>query len=165
MAAVKRCHIGTSRNWRGATVFWQTDASRYVRTGKILLYNRDTRKRVNQPFSHINWAQSVLKLKDYKLMQCLFGEHLLHIGPAWLPKTKEVAIVEREKTAVIASIYLLQFTWLACGSHANLSFEKCMVMRGRKVTLFPDLNYYHKWRARGHEPRQDHLQCSPPAEA
>lgn len=62
-------------------------------------------------------------------------EHLLHIGSAWLPKTKEVAIVESEKTAVIASIYLPQFTWLAFGNLTNLSFEKCKVIRGRKVNV------------------------------
>ncbi len=151
MAAVKQYHIGTSRYWRGATVFWQADASRYVRTGKIMLYNRDTGKRVKQPYSHINWAHRVLQLKDFELMQCLFGEHLLHTGSAWLPKTKEVAIVESEKTAVIASIYLPQFTWLACGSLTNLTYEKCKVLRGLKVTLFPDLNCYHKWRTRAKE--------------
>jgi hypothetical protein len=64
----------------------------------------------------------------------LFGEHLL------IDKTKPVAIVESEKTAVIASVYLPQFIWVAVGSLTNLNAEKCNVLKGRTVTLFPDLN-------------------------
>ena len=69
----------------------------------------------------------------------MFGEHLL------IDKTKPVAIVESEKTAVIASVYLPQFIWLAAGSLTNLNAEKCCVLKGRIVTLFPDLNGFEKW--------------------
>ena len=73
------------------------------------------------------------------MKQCLFGEHLLK------DKTKSIAIVESEKTAVIASVYLPQFIWLAVGSLTNLTNEKCRVLAGRTVILFPDLNGFEKW--------------------
>ena len=34
-----RYHVGTSKHWPGATVFWQVDISGRVRTGKVMLYN------------------------------------------------------------------------------------------------------------------------------
>jgi hypothetical protein len=137
---ISRYFIGTSKYWNGASVFWQIDISGRVRTGKVMLYNASTGKRVKEPFSHINWAHSVLELTDYNLRQCLFGEHLL------IDKTKPVAIVESEKTAIIASVYLPQFIWLAVGSLTNLNAEKCSILKGRTVTLFPDLNGFEKWR-------------------
>ena len=131
--------VGTSKHWPGATVFWQIDSSGKIHTGKIMLYNPTTGKRVKEPFSHIAWVHKVLKLDNYELKQCMFGEHLL------IDKTKPVALVESEKTAIIASLYMPQYIWLAVGSLTNLTAEKCKVLNGRKVILFPDLNAYDKW--------------------
>ena len=75
----------------------------------------------------------------------MFGEHLLQ------DKTKPVAIVESEKTAVIASVYLPRFIWLAVGSLTNLNAEKCSVLKGRSVILFPDLNGFEKWNTKAKE--------------
>ena len=122
-----------------ATVFWQIDSSGKIHTGKIMLYNPTTGKRVKEPFSHIAWVHKVLKQDDYELKQCMFGAHLLY------DKTKPVALVESEKTDIIASLYMPQYIWLAAGSLTNLTAEKCKVLKGRKVMLFPDLNAYDKW--------------------
>jgi hypothetical protein len=136
---VSRYFIATSKHWNGATVFWQIDTQGKVRTGKIMLYSPTTGKRVKEPFNHIYWVHKALKQPEFELRQCLFGEHLL------IDKTKPVAIVESEKTAVIASVYLPQFIWLAAGSKDGLNAEKCSVLKGRTVTLFPDLNGFEKW--------------------
>ncbi|MBK7812496.1 MAG: hypothetical protein IPI50_14945 [Saprospiraceae bacterium] len=136
---VSRYFIATSKHWNGATVFWQIDTQGKVRTGKIMLYSPTTGKRVKEPFNHINWVHKALKQPEFELRQCLFGEHLL------IDKTKPVAIVESEKTAVIASVYLPQFICVAVGSLTNLNAEKCSVLKGRNVTLFPDLNGFEKW--------------------
>jgi hypothetical protein len=128
---VSRYFIATSKHWNGATVFWQIDKQGKVRTGKIMLYNPTTGKRVKEPFNHITWVHSVLNQLEFNLGQCLFGEHLL------IDKTKPVAIVESEKTAIIASVYLPQFIWLAFGG-IGFKMDKCTVLRGRTVTLFPD---------------------------
>lgn len=142
---VSRYFIATSKHWNGATVFWQIDTQGKVRTGKIMLYSPTTGKRVKEPFNHISWVHSALKQPEFELRQCLFGEHLL------IDKTKPVAIVESEKTAVIASVYLPQFVWVAVGSLTNLNAEKCSILKGRTVTLFPDLNGFEKWSSKAKE--------------
>jgi len=142
---VETYFIGTSKHWPGSTVFWQIDASGKIRTGKIMLYNPATGKRVKDPRPHITWVHSVLKEPNFQLKQCLFGEHLLK------DKTRPVAIVESEKTALIANVYLPQFIWLAAGSLSNLNLEISRVLMGRKVSLFPDIKGYSKWSAKAEE--------------
>lgn len=145
LSLISKYNIGSSKHWPGATVFWQMDRQQRLRSGKIMLYNPDTGKRVKEPFSHITWAHTVLKLPDFVLKQCLFGEHLLATS------TLPVAIVESEKTAIIASVHLPQFIWLASGSLSNLTADKCQVLKGRDVYLYPDLGAYDKWKARAEE--------------
>lgn len=136
---IKKYLIGTSDIWHGSTVFWQIDIKGRIRTGKIMLYNEETGKRVKQPKDHVNWVHSTLKQSDFELKQCFFGEHLL------TDKLKAVAIVESEKTALIASIFFPKFIWLACGNINGLNEEKCNVLKGRNVMLFPDLKAFDKW--------------------
>ncbi len=142
---VSRYFIATSKHWNGATVFWQIDTKGKVRTGKIMLYSTTKGKRIKEPFNHIHWVHSLLKQPEFELKQCLFAEHLL------IDKTKSVAIVESEKTAIIASVYLPQFIWVAVGSLTNLNAEKCSILKGRTVTLFPDLNGFDKWSKKAKE--------------
>jgi hypothetical protein len=136
---LKKYPIGTSKYWKGATVFWQIDTQGKVRTGKIMLYSPTTGKRVKEPHNLIHWVHKAIKQPNFELKQCLFGEHLL------IDKTKPVAIVESEKTAVIASVYLPAFIWVAVGSLTNLNAERCNVLKGRTVILFPDLKGFDKW--------------------
>lgn len=142
---VSRYFIATSKHWNGATVFWQIDTRGKVRTGKIMLYNPNTGKRVKNLEPPVYWVHKALKQPKFELRQCLFGEHLL------IDKTKPVAIVESEKTAIIASVYLPQFIWVAVGSLTNLNAEKCSILKGRTVTLFPDLNGFEKWSSKAKE--------------
>jgi hypothetical protein len=142
---IKRYCIGTAKHWPGATVFWQIDTNGRIRAGKVMLYNPTSGKRVKQPFNHITWAHSVLKLEGFRLRQCLFGEHLLAGND--LP----VAIVESEKTALIASVHQPSLIWLAAGSLTNLNTQTCAVLKGRKVFLFPDLNGFELWSAKARQ--------------
>jgi len=135
-------HVGTSKHWPGATVFWQIDKQGKIRTGKIMLYNTETGRRIKKgQKSLINWVHVVLKLDNYNLQQCCFGEHLLNKYPS-----TPVGIVESEKTAIIASVYFPKLVWLAVGSLTNLNVNKCKAMAGRNVYLFPDLNALDNWR-------------------
>jgi hypothetical protein len=147
---MKRYLIGTSDKWKGASIFWQLDGKENVRSGKIMLYDRHTGKRVKEPYNHIAW---VYALKDdhgrpvypsFHLKQCFFGEHLLTLEP-----DKEVAIVESEKTAIIASAFMPRFIWLATGSKDGLNKDKCKVLQDRLVHLYPDLGAYDDWRMKG----------------
>lgn len=138
---LKTYPVGTSKYWQGATVFWQVDGLGKVCTGKIMLYNPTTGKRVKEPHNCITWAHSVLKQPNFTLKQCLFGEHLITLYP-----NKPIAIVESEKTAIIANVYMPNYNWLATGGAQNLNKEMFSPLRGKKIVLFPDVNQYHKWK-------------------
>ncbi|WP_210490358.1 DUF6371 domain-containing protein [Rufibacter aurantiacus] len=137
---LKRYNVGTSRHWPGATVFWQVDSEGRVRTGKVMLYDAQTGKRVKEPFNHIQWAHRLLGKSNFHLRQCLFGEHLLNVEPG-----KPVAVVESEKTALIASAFYPEFVWLACGGASHLSPERCLALKGREIILVPDKDKFHTW--------------------
>ena len=162
---IKRFYIGTSNYWSGSTVFWQIDVRGRIRSGKVMLYDAVTGGRVKaiqsdgSKLSKITWAHSILLkqgvIQDFNLTQCLLGEHQL-ISES---NRKPVAIVESEKTAIIASCYLPDFVWLACGSLTNLTADKCRILKGRKIILFPDLKCFEKWHARAKQ-LQAQLNCS-----
>lgn len=137
----QKYNVGSIRYFGdNATIFWQVDANNKVRTGKILLYNKLTGKRIKKPFNHITWTHITLKIENFNLNQCLFGEHLLKSD-----KHKPVAIVESEKTAIICSVLLPDFIWLATGGITNLKHEKTEVLNGRNVVLWPDANCFDLW--------------------
>ena len=133
--------IGTSKHWPGACVFWQINRDNKIRGGKIMLYNSDTGRRVKEPFNHIQWAHKVMKIEPYHLQQCLFGEHLLTVD-----LQKPVAIVESEKTAVVAAGFIPEYVWLATAGKNNLNRDKLKALQGRRVKLYPDLMAYDKWK-------------------
>lgn len=131
--------IGTSKHWPGSSVFWQIDRAGRIRAGKVMLYNSSTGRRVKDPFNHIQWVHKVLKIDPYHLQQCLFGEHLLS------DQVRPVAIVESEKTAIVAAGFMPEFLWLATAGKNNLNRDKLKPLQGRRVVLFPDLGAYPKW--------------------
>jgi len=133
--------IGTSSRYGGGTtVFWQIDDSDNIRTGKLIKYDSNG----HRIKGHNNWAHSVLKIGNFNLKQCLFGEHLLKHGPDY-----KVGIVESEKTAIMLAAVLPNLLWLAAGGAEGLNAEKVKVLRGREVILFPDSSMdgsmYSKW--------------------
>lgn len=143
---IARYFIGTSNHWQGATTFWQLDITGKVRTGKIMLYSPVNGKRVKEPFNYITWAHTGLKLQNFNLKQSLFGEHLINSNLG-----KPIAMVESEKTAIIASVYLPQLLWLACGSLQNLTADRCQPLVGRCVKLYPDLGAFNRWNVKAKE--------------
>lgn len=131
----KKYYIGTMKlGDEYFTIFWQFTGYG-IRTGKIMLYDPTNGKRKGD----ISWIHKVLKLPDYNMVQCFFGEHLLR------DNEKKIVIVESEKTAIIASQFYPDYVWLACGSINGLNEEKCRVLQGREVVLIPDLKAYKKW--------------------
>jgi Domain of unknown function (DUF6371) len=136
---IDRYQIGTSR--RGC-IFWQIDAWYRIHAGKIIQYDPLTGHRNKYGTT---WVHYELGLKDFVLNQCFFGEHLLY------GSKKPVAICESEKTAVIASMFIPEFIWLASGGKDGLSKEKCSALKGHDVTLFPDSGVYDKWLQTGYK--------------
>mgnify|MGYP006903036382 CR=1 FL=1 len=140
--------VGTSKMWGGATMFWQTDRDGNVRAGKIMGYDAVTGHRIKEPFNQVSWVHSVRKVQDFRMKQCLFGEHLLSDSSAVM-SDKPVAIVESEKTALVAAHFIPDFIWLATGGmHGCFNSEAMQVLDGREVILFPDLKATEEWRQR-----------------
>ncbi|MBK7706477.1 MAG: hypothetical protein IPJ30_12035 [Acidobacteria bacterium] len=81
---------------------------------------------------------------DFTLDHCYFGEHLLKKYPS-----RDVALVESEKSAVIASITAGIFPdliWVACGGRMNFKIEKLACVRERRIYVYPDADSYEKWK-------------------
>ena len=162
----QRFFIGTSKHWQGASVFWQIDSENNIHTGKIMLFNPITGKRVKNPYNHITWVHSILekqgKLNNFHLKQCLFGEHQLNYEPI----DKTIAIVEAEKTAVLASILMPEYIWLATGSLANYNENHCLALAGKSLIVYPDLGKtdikgltpFDKWNEKSNNLKK-HLGC------
>ena len=138
-ARAKEYGIGTSKLWKGANIYFQIDNNNQVRSGKIMLYDAQTGKRVKEPTNHFNWLHSVMKLKDFSLSQCLFGLHL--VGDSGKP----IAIVESEKTAFLMSLENDTYNWLATGGKSNFSYEILAPIKGKKIVAFPDKGEYQYW--------------------
>ena len=138
-------NIGTSKIWQGANVFWQIDNNDRIRTGKIMLYNPKTGNRRNC----VNWVHHILKPPELNLAQCLFGLHQLSVEN----NQKPIAVVESEKTAILMTVIYPEFVWMASGG-INLNIEFLKPIKGRKITLFPDLKCFETWQAKATEIRQ-----------
>jgi hypothetical protein len=131
---------GTNYCWKNATMFWQIDDKEQIRGAKIMLYNTNTGKRTKEPYNHINWLHKAIKEPDFNLCQCLFGLHLINED-----YQKSIAIVESEKTAIIMSIYLPEFIWIATGSKSNFKFELLKPLKKRNCFAFPDKGEFNNW--------------------
>ena len=110
-------------------------------------YDPTTGHRIKDPNipGRINWLHTTLKRKkqlpkDWQLTQCLFGEHLLRQHP-----DNTVALVESEKTAIISSALMPQYTWLATGGKSGLTSERLSSLKGRKIIVFPDVDAFKDW--------------------
>lgn len=144
---VNRFCIGSANHWPGSVVFWQIDIMGKVRSGKIMDYNPITGKRIK---NRITWVHSELKKKglinDFNLNQCLFGEHQLT-----LESLRPIGIVESEKTAVIASAYMPELIWMACGSLNGISCDRFIPIKKNSIILYPDIKGFEKWNAKAKE--------------
>lgn len=114
-------------------------------------YDPDTGHRVKGERKGVDWVHSRLKREgvlpeDWELSQCLFGEHLLKRRPQ-----APVCLVESEKSALVGYGCFPDSVWLATGGKSNLNPERLQCLRGRSVTLYPDLGAYGEWKAKGEE--------------
>jgi hypothetical protein len=175
---LQRFHIGTSAHWPGACVFWYIDERNRKRGGQIKLFAPDwhTEKYTDHEGnkrSKTSWVHSALKrrlekagtpipdwLVDYnenaERSPCLFGLPQLQTAQTDTP----VAIVEAPKTAVVCTQYLPGFIWLAIGAKSYLNAERLAPVRGRKLTLYPDLNAFTDWSRRAEQLRTKGFQVA-----
>lgn len=140
--------VGRSKSDCGkATTFWRIDKEGKVRTGKIMHYNPITGKRNKEAITtwvHTSKKQSgeYVFRQPFNFKLCFFGEHLISEQPE-----KTIGIVESEKTALIASIYMPDFIWLATGGNSGCKWREWSVfnvLKNRNIILFPDYGYYNR---------------------
>lgn len=166
-----RFQLGTSAYWPGACVFWLVDEQGRIRGGQVVLYD-ETGHTVKQHrpdntlYRCTRWAHTALAyayrqrgtslpnwLSDYEQhgqkSPCLFGLPQLATAPAGQP----VALVESAKTAILATLYFQQYTWLATMGLSYLTPERLEPLRGRRIVLFPDAGALAIWRAKADELR------------
>ncbi|MCI2228979.1 DUF6371 domain-containing protein [Polaribacter sp. MSW13] len=137
---------GANYFWNNATLFWQINHKEQIQACKIMLYNKLTGKRIKEPYNHINWLHNAIKEPDFNLNQCLFGLHLINED-----YQKEIAIVESEKTAIIMSIFLPDFIWLATGSKSGFKIELLQPLKKRNCIAFPDKGEFNNWNTKATE--------------
>lgn len=142
---VSKYFIGTSKRYKGATIFWQIDNAENIHAGKILQYIAETGKRAKTQDGKamINWVHSINKVKEFNLEQCLFGLHLINES-----NQKTIAIVESEKTAVIMSVFKPEYIWLATGSKQGFKQSMLEPVKQFKIVAFPDKSEYEDWNQR-----------------
>ena len=142
-----------SRVWReysvGATkderiIYWQIDKDYRVRTGKVMKYDPKSGHRIKNGAS-FDWIHAILKRrgdvpKEFNMVQCLFGEHLLNENPE-----KVIALVESEKTALVGACIFPQYVWIGTGGKSQLNLEKMKALEGRRVYAFPDVDAFQDW--------------------
>ena len=138
---IDKYQVGTSNQFNSSTVFWQMDNTGNIRSGKIMNYDTSTGKRQKNKDGKplIHWVHSILKKPNYILKQCLYGLHLLN------ETTKQVAIVESEKTALIMSIESPNYTWMSTGSLQGFKYEYLAPLKGTAIIAFPDKGGYVQW--------------------
>lgn len=92
-------------------------------------------------------GREVCEMRKRRGPWCYFGEHLLRD----LPEGSAVAVVESEKTALVASIAFPEFIWIATGSISNLNPDRMEPLKPYSVTIFPDRDGAAKWEAKAQE--------------
>ena len=142
ISVIQKYKLGTSNMFNSSAVFWQIDTSGNIRSGKIMAYDVVSGKREKKEDGSplISWAHTALRLPEFNLSQCLFGLHLLS------ESEKQVAIVESEKTAIIMSIELPNYTWMATGSLGGFKYDYLKPLKGKEIIAFPDKGGYYKWK-------------------
>jgi hypothetical protein len=131
------------------TVFWKVSKDNEVLNGKVIGYDSIGKRIKERNKKRVTYAHSidsnggVLRSTGEKTRHCLFGEHLLKRPEN---ENKTVAIVESEKTAVIASLHLPQYLWLSTGGDGALNELILLSVKNREIILFPDAGLANvKW--------------------
>ncbi len=140
-AVLKMHFFGTCEDY---TCFPQIDRLNRVCKAKLIRFNRETGKRLKGEF---DTSSLVAKLKkqgkvkaEFNYKQIFFGEHLLPKYP-----NKPAAIVEAEKTAIIASLCFPEKLWLATGSKQWLNAARLQRLDNRQIILYPDADGFDLW--------------------
>jgi hypothetical protein len=107
---------------------------------KLIRFNTETGKRLKGDFDTSSLPAKLKLKEDFNYKQIFFGEHLLtkHTD-------KPVAIVESEKTAIIASLCKTEAVWLGSNSKQWLNATRMQRLGNRQIILYPDADGFNQW--------------------
>lgn len=133
-AQVLLYEVGSAKENR--TVFWYKDEWGYYRNAKVYLYQTNGKR----DKSHMPRYQFTKK-QGYSIP--IFGSHIIPMAQG--TGVRKIAVVESEKSAVIASAVFKDAVWLASGGSYMLTEERCKrlaklsrMLNDAPVHLFPD---------------------------
>ncbi len=136
---LKMYFVGTYEDY---TSFPQIDRLNRVCKAKLIKFNPETGRRLKGEYDTSSLVRKLKLKEDFNYKQIFFGEHLLPKHP-----NKPVAIVESEKSAIIGSLCMPQFVWLATGSKQWLKVERLQRLDNREIILYPDADGFDQWKA------------------
>ncbi|WP_180957864.1 DUF6371 domain-containing protein [Psychroflexus sp. MES1-P1E] len=138
----------------GAVCFPFIDAKQNIRAVQEKIFDANNNTDKNKKY-HTSWLHSRLQFTEYRnkplpewlqsylnndtKVSCLFGEHLLSNYPQ-----NPIALVVAPKTAIYGTLYFgfpeepTNLLWLSVFNLSSLTYNKCKVLKGRDVYLFPD---------------------------
>ncbi len=143
----------------GSTAFWLFDRNGYIRSAKVMAYDRETGRRIkSQSRMPVSYAHSLMRLPDFNYRACYFGE-----AAACSPfhKDANIIIVESEKTALIVNLELMrnglshEYVCVATGGASMLKADPEMMndpyyrasfLRRRQLIILPDADMVAQWR-------------------
>lgn len=134
--------VGALRD--GRVVFPQIDADGKCREAKIVRYYDAHRGKDRHDVTYLRYVMAAHGQTDnargYRYKQCLFGLHLLPTKPEAV-----VGVVESEKTALVCSVVMPDYVWVATGGKGNFSAAMLAPLKGRKILIFPDMDGVTAW--------------------
>ncbi len=134
----------TYKEYRDGTIFWQIDHELNIRRGKVMFYRSDGhREKRDEKRGVIQMMWQVLRRnRGNEPDMCYFGQHLCNLYP-----DKAIAIVESEKTAIVAACVLPEFNWLATSSINNFNAERLSFLNqvNKPVLVYPDHDGFSEW--------------------
>jgi hypothetical protein len=148
-SVLKMYLVGTYEDY---TCFPSLDRQRRVCRAKLIRFNRANGKRLKGDYDTSSLPAKLKLKEDFQYKQIFFGEHLLPKFP-----NKPIAIVEAEKTAIIASLCMSQFVWLATGSKQWLKAERLQRLDNRQIILYPDADGFELWQSIAREAQRQGL--------
>jgi hypothetical protein len=141
--------VGTYQDY---TCFPSIDRLNRVCRAKLIRFNPETGKRLKGDYDTSSLVRKLKLKEDFNYKQIFFGEHLLPKYP-----NKPIAVVEAEKTAVLASLCFPEFVWIACNSKTWLNVERLQRLGQRQIILYPDADGFELWQGIAQDARKQGL--------
>ena len=139
--------IANSNKYKGWVLFPYIDINGKIRDIKAMDYNATTGKRIatkNGDFQNRCHfiGKEILSNPEANTERCFYGEHQLK------GNNKIVRIFESEATATYAAPFYPNSVCIATGGNNGCKWtekDKCSVLKGRTVILYPDIDAHDNW--------------------